>query len=371
MKVCYYLATTDLEGGAQSLLDLIKVSLSNNIDVRVILGKKFTPLEKILNKMHVQYIIINHGTDCFNKNLIKLLIKIIVNKIAVYHLIKYLKQEKVDILHSNSVISTIGMEAAKKCNIPYICHIRERIEDGLEIRLINYKKLYSLMNESYCCIAISNFVKERYDKFVKNIIVINDGIDIKAYKENIKRGKINNKVLFVGRICNQKGQHEAIETLNLIVNKFKCDVKLTFVGAIVDKRYYKKINKLIDDYKLNPYVNFLNFTNDLKKLRKENDIALVCSSNEGLGRVLIEAMVSSQLVIAANDGAIKDIVQNNKNGFLYNIGDYNTLAEIIINCINQNNDKIINNGYHFALDNFDNQKQNGNVIKIYNDIINK
>ena len=31
MKVCYFMATTDLDGGAQSMLDLIRCSLKNKI----------------------------------------------------------------------------------------------------------------------------------------------------------------------------------------------------------------------------------------------------------------------------------------------------------------------------------------------------
>ena len=48
MKVCYSLATTDMEGGAQSLLDLIKLDLNNNVDPYVILSHKCPELEQKL-----------------------------------------------------------------------------------------------------------------------------------------------------------------------------------------------------------------------------------------------------------------------------------------------------------------------------------
>lgn len=380
MKVCYTLGTTDLNGGARSLLDLIDYDLKHNVKPYVILNKSHAELEQILISKNVPYKKLYYGTDSIRKKsrfkLLKVLIKIILNKIAYFRLCNFLKKEQIDILHNNSIISLVGMKAACKMHIPYICHIRELIEDGLDVKMISYKQLETCLKNSYCTISISKFVENYYSKkfILNNNFTFYDGLNIDNYiLPKRKYGEYKNNILMIGTINQQKNQIDAIKALNILVNEKKISsIKMYFYGVIDDKNYYEEIIKFIDLNNLKNNVSFNSFAVDLKKIRANCDIALVCSSNEAMGRVTPEAMLSSELVIGANSGGTSELIKNKHNGYTYKIGDYIELANIIESALNNEaeSNKIVNNAYKFALDNFDNEKQNKKVLDIYNNIMN-
>lgn len=372
MKVCYCLATTDLEGGAKSLLDLLtNINKDKNIESYVILTKHHKDLEEKLNNINVQYKIILHGTDCKTKSKLKQFIKIIINKIAKYRMKKFFISKKIDIIHNNSVISLIAMEAAYESNIPYICHVRENIEDGLGLEMLNYDKLYNLMNKSYCCIYISNSVKKRYQKYVNcNNRVIYDGLEFEKYIINKNLNELNfNKIIMVGRICKTKGQMDAVKAINMLVNKYKKNYHLVIIGSIGESDYYNQILDYINKNNIKSSVKILEYSDSLRKLRKENDVALICSENEGLGRVTVEAMLSNQLVIGAKSGATSEIITNNETGFLYELHNIEQLANIILNLDKNNSKKIVSNAYNYAIKTFDNNNETNKVKEIYYDIL--
>ncbi|MES9909074.1 MAG: glycosyltransferase family 4 protein, partial [Candidatus Thiodiazotropha sp.] len=51
---------------------------------------------------------------------------------------------------------------------------------------------------------------------------------------------------------------------------------------------------------------------------------------EPFGRVLIEAMSLSKPLVAAGDGAVPEIVVNEKTGLIFKPGDHECLAELVI-----------------------------------------
>jgi len=57
------------------------------------------------------------------------------------------------------------------------------------------------------------------------------------------------------------------------------------------------------------------------------------SLNEGMGRVIVEAMAAGKPVVASNTGGIPDLVKNNENGLLFPPGDEKILAQFIINIL--------------------------------------
>jgi glycosyltransferase involved in cell wall biosynthesis len=64
------------------------------------------------------------------------------------------------------------------------------------------------------------------------------------------------------------------------------------------------------------------------------DIFVLPSLNEGMGRVLVEAMAAGKPVVASNVGGIADLVQNDINGLLVPPGDEKALAASIKQLIN-------------------------------------
>jgi glycosyltransferase involved in cell wall biosynthesis len=109
------------------------------------------------------------------------------------------------------------------------------------------------------------------------------------------------------------------------------DTNLVFIGKgdlDVDLRATAlKINA-------NGRVNFLGWRDDIDQIMPIFDILVLPSLNEGMGRVLVEAMAAGKPVVASNVGGIPDLVKHGYNGLLVPPGDQKALAAAIKELIN-------------------------------------
>jgi glycosyltransferase involved in cell wall biosynthesis len=81
---------------------------------------------------------------------------------------------------------------------------------------------------------------------------------------------------------------------------------------------------------LSDYVIFTGFRTDIPQITAIFDIAVLASFYEGLGRVLLEAMVLGKPVIATRVGGIVDVVDDGKTGILVPPNDSEALAQALI-----------------------------------------
>ena len=73
-------------------------------------------------------------------------------------------------------------------------------------------------------------------------------------------------------------------------------------------------------------------TNDYKDTA-DSDIVVIPSRWEGFGLVAIEAMKYSKPIIASNRGALGDIVEDGKNGLLFDFDNFNLSLDSKINLL--------------------------------------
>lgn len=154
------------------------------------------------------------------------------------------------------------------------------------------------------------------------ISYIPNGIPEEFFKHK-KIGITSKDVLFLGRISPVKD----IETLIKTAEKLP-EVNFSLVGP-VEKNYLKKINPLIlklKNIKLNPPIYDLN-----KKISliDNHKIFVLPSKREAMPQALIEAMSRGKIVISSKTNGGEEIIKDKENGFLFDIGDSEKLAELI------------------------------------------
>jgi glycosyltransferase involved in cell wall biosynthesis len=76
-------------------------------------------------------------------------------------------------------------------------------------------------------------------------------------------------------------------------------------------------------------VKFLGWRDDIPEIMKILDVFVLPSLNEGMGRVLVEAMAAGRPVVASRVGGIPDLVKHGENGFLVEPGDENGVSAAI------------------------------------------
>src|SRR5699024_8744671 len=174
-------------------------------------------------------------------------------------------------------------------------------------------------------------------------------------------------ILLAGRIIEQKGQFDAVKAIGHLVNSGINNLHLTIVGNSADTDYVNKIKSYIKNQGLKNYIEISDHVNDLRQLRKNYDIGLICYKKEAVGRVTIETMISRMLAIGANTGGTAEVIEDNVTGLLYVEGDHLSLASQIKYAIEnkQAMNTIIEEGYKSVLENYSISGVVDQIIDLY------
>lgn len=208
-------------------------------------------------------------------------------------------------------------------------------------------------------IAISDFISKEILKFFpkekKKIVVINRGIDTNYFdpqsiNETRKLNAISSLgihesphiILLPGRLTRWKGHLVAIKSAKIIKN-LRPDLNFVFliVGSHQNRESYKNIlYKQVKRNGLESNIIFSGSMIDMPAIYTLADIVLSTSIEpEAFGRVSCEASSMTKPVIASNLGASKDIILNNKTGWLVNPNDEKDLAEKILEVLDLSQEK--------------------------------
>jgi len=183
---------------------------------------------------------------------------------------------------------------------------------------------------------IATFVNMISDKIIvpSNYLKINlQSIGVKSSKIDIVYNGVekinslplkrndNSKEIIIshfGRINDQKGQDLYCRAIKQIVSEGKYDIRAYFGGEIDDKKYFEEIKREIKGYEENiNYVGKL-MHQDVIEIINKSDI-VVCTSKylENLPTILLEALSMGKVVVGSNLGGIPEIIENYKNGLLF------------------------------------------------------
>ena len=170
---------------------------------------------------------------------------------------------------------------------------------------------------------ISDFVRRNFSIPASKITVHENWIDTELFKPNESVVKYKDRVLFVGRISEEKN-------IPLILNALSgTDISLDIVGAGVLK---EKIVTLAT--KLNVNVKFLGLVDNslLPNIYNQYQVFIMCSIYEGNPKAILEAMSCECVVIGSKVAGIYDIVEHNKTGILIE-NSSNSLRKEILNLL--------------------------------------
>lgn len=118
---------------------------------------------------------------------------------------------------------------------------------------------------------------------------------------------------YVAELIPRKNQTMLIHAMKEIVKENR-NVKLLLVGT---GRLKEEYEKLIHELNLENNVILTGYRKDVPKIFRITDIGISTSNQEGLGLNLIESLLSEVPVIASRVRGHVEIVEDGKNGFLF------------------------------------------------------
>jgi len=219
-------------------------------------------------------------------------------------------------------------------------------------------KSIPLLREAKLIVSPSFYFKEillkEFDFLCEEKIFVSPsgGIDSSFYNSSISKKQDNTfTVGYVSRIDEAKGWDIFIKAVSILI-KNNIGVKAIIAGR---GNQTSIMNKMIAELSLNDYIEYIGPIpyNNLPQVYSLLDLFVFPTElNESLGLVGLEAMACKVPVIGSNIGGLKDYIIPNYNGFFFNVGNYNDLANKIITYISLSTEekKIIeNNAYKTAL----------------------
>lgn len=381
MKVL--LAATGSEtfsGAYKCLIDLALGLIRKNVQVTITLPRDESDIKEELEYYHLPYVVFPEkrcwyveNEDIAIKTHIENRVKRFINKRTIKNIRNYLKENDFDIVHVNASTAYIVGYAAIQLQIPVVWHLREMLEEDLNIKFFDPSYSYRILNKASRCIAISNAVKEKWQNNIMTPIdVVYDGITIDDYF--VKNKELQNpiKVLIYGRIVPGKGQLFFVKGAIKALKKINVPVKFLIAGRIEDKGYFDECIKLIEHHRVQEQIQYIGEINEIKELLAHIHIVCVCSRMEGFGRVTIESMLGKCLVLAANTGATTEIITDKRNGLLYFYNDIVDFSEKLVHSVNEfeKYSLLIENAQKEAKDNYSVTANIKRIYEIYTEILN-
>lgn len=144
------------------------------------------------------------------------------------------------------------------------------------------------------------------------------------------------RVLFVGRMEVRKGVNTLLEAAIELIEED--DVEFYLVGKDtpntgLDGRTYREMFEARQDIdeRVRSRIHFVGAVSEQELTQHYADADILClpSRYESFGLVLIEGAVFGMPLVAANVGGMREIVEHEKNGLLFEVGDVRNLAAAI------------------------------------------
>ena len=194
-------------------------------------------------------------------------------------------------------------------------------------------------------IAPSNFLLNRFIEFgipSEKIIYSDNGMNLDLFKDIEKTKSDKIRFGFIGTLIPSKGAHILIKAFNRIKSDkaiLKIYGKSPVNNGVFD--YYHAIKRTA---RHNKNIRFMGtFDNrDIAKIFKEIDVLVFPSLwQENSPLVLHEALLTRTPVIASDSGGISELIENNRDGYLFKPGDAEKLFYHIMRII-RNPEEIYN-----------------------------
>lgn len=262
------------------------------------------------------------------------LFKQIAKSIAyIFTLSRFMRENRIDLVHTNSLKSDIlGGVAAKLARRPLIWHIRDRIEDDYLPRPV--VRVFRVLARLLPDFIIGNSKATLATLHLRGRVPVEDvasGVDLATFGP-IDQDEATPRETFdigiIGRLCEWKGQHIFLRAAAAIAREFP-QARFKVIGAPLfgEESYAEELRRLAQSLGIEALVDFMGFRTDVRQLIGRLDLVVHASTTgEPLGQVILQGMAAARPVIATNGGGVPEIMVDGVTGILVPMGDADAMA---------------------------------------------
>lgn len=247
------------------------------------------------------------------------------------------EKERVDaiIAHHAAPMLRLAAMAAKlrSPRIKVICYAHSnafelcdgRRKKGLALRKWIFRTTFLMADAA---VAISHSVRDSLVQYLKvpenRISVIHNGAILERFHRGRTEGGKTLRLIYVGRLIEEKGVQTILQALGYLRD---ADCRLTIVG---DGDYRAPLQAIAKELDIDSRVQFLGTRDDVPELLADSDVFVhLPDCAEGFGIAVVEAMASGLICVCGDRGALPEIVNDGRSGFIVEKNDPERLAQIL------------------------------------------
>ena len=347
-KILYIVEADLMSGSGKCAIELIQL-LKNKTEFEPVVVTQFlNNLNYACDKLQVENYNVHYARTCslgwgVMGWLIAFFCRPFLNYLSYRKLKKTFDFKSVYLIHSNSSSIDFGAYLHRKLRIPHIWHIREfLIFNHSQKSIIQNLPKYISCNSS-CIIAVSNQLKEFIQSKVEcaNIKTIYDGVHYSNSKANPEPNEKSDKlrIVCVGNLTPLKGQDCLLNAISLLPPDILNNISVDLYGSNTDG-FEQALKTIAHEKAIEHVVSFKGFCNNVLSILSNYDIGIHPSYTEGFSRVTIEYMLAGLCVIGNGNTSIREQIEDEQSGLLYDGNSPQSLANKIEYCFNNRNKMI-------------------------------
>ena len=257
------------------------------------------------------------------------------NLAASLVLARLIRRRGCDLVYTSTITVCSGAAAAKLLGLPHVWHLYEfGVEDhGLYFDLGRAFSCGLISRWSVACVAVSRAIAAHYAPFIpaEKLKLVYFAVDPPEDDGAPVADGFNEagalKCLLAGRLQENKGQQDAIRAVaELKSTGLRASLTLAGQGDAPDEARLKDLARSLG---VDDRVRFIGQSRRVFALMRSADVVLMCSRQEALGRVSVEAMYAAKPVVGARGGGTPELIEDGVNGYLYEPGDAADLARAL------------------------------------------
>lgn len=237
-----------------------------------------------------------------------------------------LRRRRTELVLTNSAVSLAPVLAARLAGVPAIVHARDVTSSRLAPAVF---WLHALLADTV--VAISPELAARFPTRLRaRVVTIRDGVPIAAASNGARPalGSTPVRLCVTGAIDPRKGQDLAVETLAAL-RTGGVDATLDVIGRVQDADFAGRVRERALALDVADRVAFRGELDRLEPALRDVDVVLVPSRAEWTPLAAMEALASARPVVAADVGAVGDVVVHGQTGLLTPAGDSGAMADAV------------------------------------------
>ncbi len=261
--------------------------------------------------------------------------------------------EKIHLVQSCDAVAE-GALAAKQLDLPHVWHVGGKIDSvfkGPSQKSLSWFRSIMISLSDQIVVPSRSLARDVFaDVPKRKLHVIPWGIDRQRAAGHLnfagwlkRKLGFNKDNLLVGLVANFYPQKRHLDFLKIasMVHKRIPRARFVIAGQTLDHpvsiKYRRQVIKVIRQLKLANIVKITQFSEeDGSKFFPDLDLILI-PSYEGMSQAMLEAGINGIPIVAVNIGAVAEVIQNHRIGFLTPFGNHKKMARAAVEILNHKN----------------------------------